>query len=117
MSKAQWGHGFHTGQESVRRGENFPVGYFVHIFKEDSQDLEYQGKVIGKMGNLYSVQLFEFLLGNPTSIKNFRVAVMEQSTFYDNADDWRDAADSILEKMRRTRYAQIDALLRESKLK
>lgn len=101
MSK-QWGHGFYAGQKAASK-TTFPLGYLVHIPGDDPQKypMEFQGKVIGRTSNGYAVQLYSFLDGRPTSIRIFSEAAIQQSTFYDMAEEWRAAADHFLAVMNR----------------
>lgn len=73
------------------------VGKFFLGFNEDGH-LRWQGVVTAEPApGFVLIQFFDFIFGQPRNEKLITVEQMVGWTFYDDADDWREAADSQIE--------------------
>lgn len=80
MSK-QWGHGYYKGIEAAQANNGTLSGLWFHSRKDGK--IEWQGYVVRALesGN-YVVQLFEWLMGEPTVQKVVPFDQMKEWDFY-----------------------------------
>lgn len=75
----------------MSRKKDALVGKFFHTFT--GSELCWQGVVTAQPApGFFLVQLFEWMCGTPSDKQLIPVAQMVGWKFYDNADDWKDAA-------------------------
>jgi len=70
------------------------IGKFFHSFTKDRK-ISWQGQVIAHRvrKDLYLVQLFEWLFGEPSAKELVPVEAMVGWSFYDSAEEWREAGE------------------------
>lgn len=68
------------------------VGMFGHTLTETG--INYQFEITGKINeDKYTVQLFSWVMGDPTDTKIFSMDTLMECNLYDNREDWLEAAD------------------------
>jgi hypothetical protein len=68
------------------------IGKYFHSFSDGN--LSWQGVVTAEPApGYFLVQLFDWFVGSPNDKKIIPIAQMIGWTFYDDADDWREAGD------------------------
>jgi hypothetical protein len=66
------------------------IGKFFHSYKDG--ETQWQGQVLSRpSAGLYLVQLFEWLMGEPSDQKLISLAEMKEWTFYDTVEEWTGA--------------------------
>lgn len=70
------------------------VGLFVHFYKEGK--IQYQGQIIGKEDDKVLVQMFEWLLGEPTDVQAFDKAKVYSADckLYRDIETWKEIGDA-----------------------
>jgi len=88
--------------------KNELIGKFFHTFHENG-NIRYQGRVTAEpVPGYFLVQLFDWLLGSPSNKELAPIAQMIGWSFYDDADDWREAGDQKAEEARLARSLERD---------
>ena len=77
-----------------RRTKDPLIGRFFHSFTKDRK-VSWQGQVVARVPDkdLYLVQLFEWLFGEPSAKELVPVEGMLGWSFYDSAEEWREAGE------------------------
>jgi len=88
MSK-QWGHGYWQGVEAARAENGSLVGLWFHS-RHATGTIQWQGRVdrAGENGS-HVVQLFEWVMGEPSVQKVVSFEQMSRWDFYPTAQDMR----------------------------
>jgi len=123
MSRKQWGNGFRRGvAAALKKAEhaedpvekvagNTLVGQFFHSYKDGN--ICWQGKVMRKLDDgKYLVQLYEWMMGAPSSRHIVKASDMDGWSFYATDSDMRIA----WEKSRGSSDEQIELSERRSDL-
>ena len=91
MSK-QWGHGYFKGIEAAKSHKGSLRGLWFHSRHDDG--LGWQGQVVRELENgNYLVQLYEWMMGEPSVQKVVSPTQMIAWDFYANDSQMRIAAD------------------------
>ena len=81
------------------------IGKYFHSFTDGK--LSWQGRITAEPSpGYFLVQLYDWFCGSPNDKELVTVAQMVGWTFYDDADDWREAGDWKAAAAREARIAQ-----------
>lgn len=92
--RGAWGAGHAAGVKKVT--DDPLVGLYAHSKCEDGR-IRWQCHILAKVSaGVYKVQLFGWLLGEPTKQVIVRVDDMQDWDFYESADQWRAVGDKVV---------------------
>ncbi len=106
MSK-QWGNGYYKGIEAAQSTQATLTGLWFHSRHDD--DIVWQGQIVRDLGNgKYLVQLFEWIMGEPSVQKIVLASDMTAWDFYGTNDEMNEASERDLDmKSKRDRYERM----------
>jgi hypothetical protein len=55
--------------KTMSKKNEYPIGLFLHTRNETKEGIKYQGTVIGMDGDILFIQLFSWIMGEPTIVK------------------------------------------------
>lgn len=89
-----------NGVQSVVIGSPSPIiGKWFHSFdKIETDKVEWQGQVLGEVHGMYLVQLYEWLMGEPTIQKLVHFEDMKKWNYYDDCKQMQFYWEQRLEK-------------------
>ena len=81
----------------IKEKSNSPlVGKWFHVF--DKNELTWQGQIIAEVNGFYLVQLYDWIMGEPTIQKLADLKNMVYWNFYDTVEDMRENYERIERK-------------------
>jgi hypothetical protein len=87
MSK-QWGHGYWNGIKQASSNNQTMEGVWFHSFENGK--IQWQGKIIKDIKNgSFLVQLYEWMIGDPSVQKIVAFEQMKDWNFYPSAEEMR----------------------------
>jgi hypothetical protein len=63
------------------------AGKFFHSVREDREKIQWQGRVVARIGDSYLLQLFEWFAGTDSNQVLVPVSEMNHWLFYDSAEE------------------------------
>ena len=84
--RGAWGAGFAAAEKKSRANSTL-IGRYFHTVKNGN--IDYQGKILAEHApGEYDVQLFGWLMGEPTSRKIVEIESMDEWRFYETREEW-----------------------------
>lgn len=90
--RGAWGAGFAAAEKKIQANSTL-VGRHFHILS--SGRIDKQGKVLAEHApGKYEIQLFSWIMGEPTDRKIVLIEEMDEWIFYERREEWLAAGDN-----------------------